>query len=275
MIVFLGAALMAHLSVWPEADEGAIQSAGVGGDAVLNILAANATIAHMVDLWDSPPQVSPVEVALASPQFVASDPSPRVTSSQTDAPLLRTPQVAPVPPLPNVPDAPSLPVQSPSPPKQTVPQPPSLTAAPKPAPPAPETPKAAPQKKQPAPASAAQNAKRAAGSGQKQAAGEQGKAQDATLSDKKRVHLMSKWGARIRAKIARKIPKGRGKGTAMVMITVAPSGALISAKIAGSSGDPELDKLALGAVHRAANFPAAPKGVATGAQSFRLPLVFK
>lgn len=267
MIVFLGAALMAHLSVWPEADEGAVQSAGVGGDAVLNILAANATIANMVDLWDTPPQVTPIEAALAPPQIDASDQSPRVTPPQTDAPLLRNPQVAPVPPLPNVPDAPSLPVQSPSPPRQT--------AAPKPAPPVPATPKAAPQKKQPAPASAAQNAKRAAGSGQKQAAGEQGKAQDATLSDKKRNTLMSKWGARIRAKIARKIPRGQGKGTAMVLITVSPSGALISAKIAGSSGDPVLDKLALSAVRRAANFPAAPKGVATGAQSFRLPLVFK
>ena len=51
-----------------------------------------------------------------------------------------------------------------------------------------------------------------------------------------------------------------GRGTVLVSFTVAPDGGLAGVKVARSSGNAELDQIALDHIRRAAPFPVPPKG---------------
>ena len=87
--------------------------------------------------------------------------------------------------------------------------------------------------------------------------------------------MLAEWGSQIRARIARRAPSGAGRGTAVVTITVSGNGALLGVRLAKSSGNARIDKLALAAVKQAGRFPAAPKSLGIARHSFRLPIKSK
>jgi protein TonB len=71
-------------------------------------------------------------------------------------------------------------------------------------------------------------------------------------------------------------PRGaKGTGTVIVRFRLSRDGSLLSAELAGSSGQFLLDRLALQAVRRAAPFPAPPDGMPDSALVFTVPLSFE
>lgn len=87
--------------------------------------------------------------------------------------------------------------------------------------------------------------------------------------------LKADWGAKVRARINRKVGAAKAAGTVKVRLSLSPSGALLAAGIAQSSGQAALDAAALKAVKSAAPYPRAPKGLSDPTYSFTLPITFK
>ncbi len=89
--------------------------------------------------------------------------------------------------------------------------------------------------------------------------------------------LKADWGAKVRARINRKValPADSTPGTVKVRLEIAASGKLLAVGIAQSSGQPALDAAALRAVKSAAPFARAPKGLGEPSYSFSLPITFK
>jgi protein TonB len=83
---------------------------------------------------------------------------------------------------------------------------------------------------------------------------------------------MSRWGGQIQSRIARGAPRGAGKGTAVVTIRISAAGALVGANIARSSGNAQIDRLALQAVQSAGPFAPAPDALGPGPFSFSVPI---
>ncbi|WP_266035803.1 energy transducer TonB [Brucella intermedia] len=65
------------------------------------------------------------------------------------------------------------------------------------------------------------------------------------------------------------------KGTLQLQIVVDPSGNILSAKLAASSGNPKLDQLALEAAKRASPLPAPPPALAEPRKAVLLPMKFE
>lgn len=75
--------------------------------------------------------------------------------------------------------------------------------------------------------------------------------------------------------IAARRPRGAGlSGEATVRFRLSPSGALLSAEIAGSSGSANLDRIALRTLRLASPMPAPPVGVSAERLTFTLPVRF-
>lgn len=88
--------------------------------------------------------------------------------------------------------------------------------------------------------------------------------------------LAARWGNQIRSKIQRYARAPRGKrGSIVVRLEVARSGALMSAGIVRSSGDPSLDAAVVKAVQSARSFAAAPAQLPGASHSFSLPIDFQ
>jgi len=275
-LIFGGAAVALHLALWPgETVEGA-EAAGAGGGDLLTVRAASAAIARTVADWDRPPE--PAQTTEAA--FTPPPPDP--------PPMSRTPQTAlPKPPGPrphlDAPTAaPALPQIEP-PPERTPPPEPEIR--PEVAEATPDTPHPAPRPPErkrtearqnsadkPSVSSAPQVARRAAGDGGGAARGRNAAAESATLSAGKARSLMAEWGGKIRARIARGVPRGAGAGTAIVALTVSGDGSLLGVRLAQSSGNSRIDDLALAAVRRAGRFPAAPQQLGVRTQTFNLPV---
>ena len=69
------------------------------------------------------------------------------------------------------------------------------------------------------------------------------------------------YGGTVNAWIARNKPPSTGViGTVVIRLAISPSGNLISARVASSSGNPNLDRSALAAVQRSSPFPTPPSG---------------
>lgn len=84
------------------------------------------------------------------------------------------------------------------------------------------------------------------------------------------------YAARVRAKVARHKPSGRGhRGIARVAFGVSGSGGLSYARLAKSSGNSTLDRAALSAVRRAAPFGAPPAGASPAQLRFSIPFYFR
>jgi protein TonB len=87
---------------------------------------------------------------------------------------------------------------------------------------------------------------------------------------------MLSYGAEVRARVAGNKPSGGGlRGTAVVAFGLTPSGGLVYAGLARSSGDPQLDQLAIAAVRGAAPFPTPPAGATSAQLRFTIPFHFE
>ncbi|MFZ9199052.1 MAG: TonB family protein [Paracoccaceae bacterium] len=201
------------------------------------------------------------------------------------APLPEPAAFAPAPPQTALPAAeapPPLPealAQKPAPkPKVVTPKvaaPAPTAEAPPKAKPVSKTAKAeAPSK--PAQKAAAKAAEPAAAPAQKPAAQSAAKSAPAASAGEAKA-LKADWGAKVRARINRKValPADSAPGTVKVRLEIAPTGALLAVGIAQSSGQPALDAAAIKAVKSAAPFARAPKGLTETRYSFSLPITFK
>jgi protein TonB len=87
---------------------------------------------------------------------------------------------------------------------------------------------------------------------------------------------MLRYAAEVRARVAGNKPSGGGlRGTAVVAFGVASSGALTYASLARSSGDAQLDQLAVAAVRGSAPFPRPPAGATSAQLRFSIPFHFQ
>lgn len=257
-------------------------ASGAGGEALISLEAADASLSALIESWDAPPEVAEAPPVDLTPQVVPpdlpqvsalSEPAPRAAPAPAITPPATPeapPQIAPPPPLPEAPPVvAAVPEPRPQPRPDPAPQPPKTRPKtdppPKPAKPAKATPPAQP-------------AQKAAGKGKGAAAGNGGTAKAATLSKSQLNSLKSGWGAEIRARIERKKAYPRAaKGAAgkvTVRLTVNRAGQLIGVAVARSSGNAALDQAAVKAVKAAGRFPAAPKGLGEGSYSFTLPMSF-
>lgn len=268
----VAAALGLHMAGFTlRPDEAGAVSAGAGGEDLVSLQAADASITALVEDWDKPPEV--VE---------ETPPEPEVPQAFEPPPSLDTPpEIAPPPvqmtealELPQLSEA--LPSVSPPPPPKPEPEPEKVEEKPKPKPKPKAEPKPAAKKKQPA--AAARPAQQAAGSGGGAQAGADGSAQSATLSKARVNDLKAGWGAAIRSRIERRKSYPRAAqgaaGTVTVHLTVSRAGALSGVSVARSSGNAALDEAAIKAVRAAGRFPAAPKGLGEASYSFTLPMRF-
>lgn len=259
---FLAIAAVAHLALWsPETDSGD-QGSGSGGDSLLTIQASSASIQRMVETWDTQPEAAQlVETAMQAPDM-PEQAAPALDAPQDAPPLL--PSMVSLPDMAQSPDAPPMPVINPPPAPK-----PEKAKAPEPKPDSKPKPKPEPVASQDSAPVAAQRAK---GTGDGAVGGKNQTAETATLSAARKSSLLSRWGGQIRSKIARRTPRGAGRGTAIVTIRVSGNGALLGVSLAESSGNPRLDKIALTAVQQAGRFPSAPAGLNISSQTFRLPI---
>jgi protein TonB len=74
----------------------------------------------------------------------------------------------------------------------------------------------------------------------------------------KRAETASSYNAEIWSALARHKPRAGKAGSAAVTFSIGAAGGLRSARISGSSGDSQLDQMALQTVRNAAPFPPPP-----------------
>lgn len=256
-----------------------VESAGAGGTALVSVAPSDAALSDLIARWETPPVMTPPVMPETPPQIA-------------DAPALIPDTPPPLPDMPPAPDMPAVamadalpqvtaPPKPPEPPAEPVAQ--ARELAPEPAPdlapkakPEPKPEPAAKPKPAPQPAQPAQLAE---GSGNKGAAGTDGAAQAATLSDGEAADLRAAWGADIRARIERRKAYPRdgdgAAGTVKLRLTVGTDGRLAAVQIVASSGSAALDAAAVKAVQRAGRFPKAPRGLDAGQVTFTLPVSFK
>jgi periplasmic protein TonB len=275
---FAGLALALHVAAFQGLPEGS-QSAGSGGDALVTVVSASASLSDMVAVWDRPPvvdQLVPAALPPVAPPMADAPPMPvpmPVPQMRPAAPL--RPALA----LPPAPDRPLSDISSAQPDQPPVAQDaPVATVRPK------ARPEPAPREKakasataaapSPQPAQASQPARTAAGSGADSARGTSGPSDTATLTAGARQSLLAEWGGKIRNRIDRARPQGSGRGTVTVLMTVRRDGVIQNVSIAKSSGQPSLDQIALRTVQKAGPVPAAPAALTDPSYSFRLPVRF-
>ncbi len=91
-----------------------------------------------------------------------------------------------------------------------------------------------------------------------------------------RQELLEAYGRVVRAQIVAHKPRGvRLPGRTEISFTVTGDGTLLGARIAGPSGNTELDRLALLAVQAAASLPPPPPALGTQPLTFTLPFTFR
>lgn len=273
---FAGLALALHVAAFQSLPEGS-QSAGSGGDALVTVVSASASLSDMVAVWDRPPavdQLVPAALPPVSPSTVETPPVPApVPQMRPAAPL------QPALPLPPALDRPLSEISSARPDQPPVAQEaPVATVRPKarplPAPREKTTGSATAASPAPQRAQASQPARTAAGSGAASARGTSGPSETATLTASARQSMLAEWGGKIRSRIDRARPQGSGRGTVTVLMTVRRDGVIQSVSIARSSGQSSLDQTALRTVQKAGPVPAAPAALTDPTYSFRLPVRF-
>lgn len=246
---------------------------------VLAMAAAPAPLAPLAE--------APTEPQMAAPQMAAPEMAAPAVPLAVPHPDLAALQSAPPSPAP-LPDLATAPTDA-------LPLAPAATQPPPPRPKVKETRAAEPQAekpvKKPAPKadqkSAQKSAEKAEQIAEQKPAAKAAKAaaaaptaapaKAASASPGEAKALKADWGAKVRARINRKValPADSSPGTVKVRIDIAPSGALLAVGIAQSSGQPALDAAALKAVKSAAPFARAPKGLSEARYSFSLPITFK
>lgn len=90
----------------------------------------------------------------------------------------------------------------------------------------------------------------------------------------------AKWTSKLQSHMARNVRflqrKSRNaKGLVRITFVIDPTGNVLSARLAGSSGNPQVDQLALEVARRASPVPAPPAALARARMPITLPLLFK
>ncbi|CAM3858554.1 energy transducer TonB [Phaeobacter inhibens] len=278
LTVFAGIATVLHVVLFASAPKSGAEASGGGGDAMVSVQAASATVAEMVETWERPPQTQPqIDIALTPPQTAPTAPVvPQFELAQAPSAARQIALAKPTPDDKLQLDTTPAP---PPPPPKAEPQPdpdlrPRAKPRAKPRPKQEPTPQTAQKAQQ---TSAGRNEQRAAGSGGGAQAGQAGRAAAATAQAGQQAKLKSIWGAKIRARVERnkrRTSGTRATGRVLLRLTVARNGQLISHRIAKSSGNAALDQAALKAVARARKFPAAPKQLTLNQMTFTLPMTF-
>ncbi|MFS4580644.1 energy transducer TonB [Phaeobacter sp. C3_T13_0] len=272
LTVFAGIAIVIHVALFATGPRSGAQSSGAGGDAIVSVQAASATVADMVETWERTPQTQPeINSDLIQPQ--AATTAPEVPQFELAQAPKAARQIALVKPAPADTLALDTTTAPPPPPPITEPDPqPVSKPRPRPKPdPKPQNARKAAQ------TSAGRNEQRAAGSGGGSQSGQASSAAASTAQAGQQAKLKTVWGAKIRSRVERRkrYPSGtNGHGRVVVRITVARSGQLVSYRLAKSSGNAALDQAALKAVARARKFPAAPKKLSINQLTFNLPIYF-
>lgn len=238
--------------------------AGAGGENSVTVEASNASVETLVETWAAPPEAATEGAAMASP--VAPTPAPVVPDVAQLSPTARPSLPLPTLRAPEEQTAPATQDTAPPPPRMA----PSVSPRPPNRPERRETARAQPAT--PAPASAPRVERTAKGAGNGATQGETTPREQAHLSRAQRGTLMSRWGSQIQSHLARRAPRGAGRGTAVVTIRVAGNGALVSVGLAKSSGNARIDRLAVQAVRAAGGFPKAPEGLGAGPFAFSVPI---
>lgn len=290
-LVFIAIALALHVLVWPRDVVETASSSGAGGEDLTSITASTAAIEQLVQEFDRPPETTEAQTAPEPPVVEPVEP----VQPQEFELALQVPNAPAQVALPTPPDMAAL--EEPQPPEPPAPPPPP---EPEPEPqvepePEPDTSQlAVAQSRRPAPMpdrpdppqrtaeqpaerqqqqSASAPARQAAGSGGGAAAGQQGTAQQATLSASARNSLMAEWGGTIRAQIARRSPRGLGRNAqAVIRINVRRDGALLGVQLVRSSGNQQFDQAAVQAVRQVGRFRAAPQQLPGNTHRFDLPV---
>lgn len=135
----------------------------------------------------------------------------------------------------------------------------------------------APQRSEPAPARAAeaQPARRQGNGGQSQGSSQGGGG--GGISAQTRANLTAQWGAQINRCLARQLSRisgGRGQQV-NIDVTVARSGQVQAASLAGSTGNARVDQQIQRALQRTGRCPAAPAGLTKASVPFRQPFVLR
>lgn len=254
--ICLGTALALHILPFLVLDNGGSRAAGSGsgGSGQVTLAAASQQLVQQAKQWNRPPDVPDVSPAIATPE-VPSQPQFATPPARTEVPFPVSHLAPPSPPRPAAPFADASPASpaSPSPPaKPVAPEKPTVTA------------------------SAARQQEQATGKQQQEIKGDAG-AQATTTGDLSRAttNLKNRWGAAIIARIQRqkRPPRGGGRGTVRLNISVSTKGRLIAVSLAQSSGHAAIDQAALGAV-RKARLPRSPKAISPGNYSFTFRMVF-
>lgn len=272
LTVFAGIATLIHVALFATAPRSGAQSSGAGGDALVSVQAASATVAEMVEAWEHPPQTVPqLEADLTQPLPVPA--APAVPQFELARAPRAAAQIALAKPAPA--ETPEVDTAPPPPPPEQKPEP-EAKPEPQPRP----RPKHEPERQQARKAeqtSAGRAEQRAAGSGGGAQAGQAGGSAVATAQAGQQAKLQAVWGAKIRSRIARRMryPSGAsGSGRVVVRISVSRTGQLLNYRIAKSSRNAVFDQAALKAVARAGKFPAAPKKLTLSQFTFDVPIGF-
>ncbi len=91
----------------------------------------------------------------------------------------------------------------------------------------------------------------------------------------------ARWEARLQAHMQRNArflqrrSGGSARGLVQITFVIDPSGNVLSARLAGTSGDPALDRLALEVARRASPVPAPPPAFARARMPINLPIRFQ
>ena len=269
--VFITLALGLHVLVFAQRPQSGAQSGGSGGDAIVSIKAAAATVAEMVETWERPPATVPqTQPKLTAPTASA---SMSTTVPQIDLAPAQRPEMQLAMPLPDKPDELQTDAVQPPPPPPA-PEPEIKVTSetrPKPRPRDPQPEKAKKAKQ----TSAGRKKEVSAGSGGSAQAGH-GRAETTTGNPGQNAKLQAVWGAKIRARIDRnkRFPRGvKSSGGVTVELQISRDGTLMSYRVRKSSGIAALDQAAMKAVSRAGRFPKAPKKL-TG-NAFRFSVLIK
>ncbi len=281
-----------HRSFWR--DTGRWLLAGV---VVLTAHAAGAYVVHMAQEQDqpdgaevaamvvelAPEPVAPIEEQVSeqaqqetveAPQEVEPEPEPAPPEPEEITPP--EPEVQPEPEeiVPDIVEAEKAEVAMPKPVEKPEPKP-----EPKPKPKKVEKPK--PKKiEKPKKAEKAKETRQAAAPSIDATSGERSAANRRGENSASAGVSSSKWTSKLQSHMARNVRylqrKARNaKGLVRVTFVIDPSGNVLSARLAGSSGNPEVDQLALEAARRASPVPAPPPAIAKARMPITLPLLFK
>ncbi|SCZ64700.1 outer membrane transport energization protein TonB [Epibacterium ulvae] len=273
-LLFSGLAVALHLVAFVSVPPTGAVASGTGGDAMVAIKAADATIAELVETWQRPPQPPLIDTPpLKTPVFQAA--APEMTQFEiAAAPKAAVQIVQALPPIPTQP-----PQVDTTPPPPPFPKPePELKVELNPPKPPQKTEKIQAKARKAELTTAGQAQRRAAGSGGGVQAGTSGGAATATTDAGREAKLMNVWLSKIRSRIVRRqrYPSDTsGNGRVLMRLSIANTGQLLSYRIIKPSGNVNLDQAALKAVQRAGKFPRAPKGLTDAFVTFNMPLHFK